>query len=249
MIPNDPLSEEPQYVGVPAAAPPVAPFWDYLDLGFLISLCLPALLVSALIIKAFSKVLPAGKPFQGLLIQLLWYALVFGSLYTLLHLRYHQPFWRSLAWKTAVPGAAASFFAGPVLALGIGFLGSILRTPEIQTPFQQMLQDRPTLILFAILVVVLGPLCEELAFRGFLMPLLVRSFGVAPGIVLTGVLFGALHGYEYSWSWRHILLIVLAGTVFGWVRHKTGSTAVSTFMHSTYNLTQFAGFLAQSGTI
>ncbi len=47
------------------------------------------------------------------------------------------------------------------------------------------------MILFAIFVVILGPVCEELAFRGFLMPLLMRSFGPAIGIVLTGVCSGA----------------------------------------------------------
>jgi membrane protease YdiL (CAAX protease family) len=112
-----------------------------------------------------------------------------------------------------------------------------------------MLDNRPTLILFSIFVVILGPLCEELAFRGFLLPLFVRSLGAAAGIMVTGLLFGCLHAPEYSWSWRHVLLVSLAGSVFGWVRYKTGSAAASTYMHSTYNLTQFAAFVAQSRTI
>ena len=57
-----------------------------------------------------------------------------------------------------------------------------------------MLENRPTVVLFAIFVVILGPLCEELAFRGFLMPLLMRSFGAATGIIATGILFGACTG-------------------------------------------------------
>ena len=56
--------------------------------------------------------------------------------------------------------------------------------------------------------------------------------------------FGGLHAPEYQWSWRHVLLISTVGGVLGWVRHKTGSTAGSAFMHATYNLTQLAGFLA-----
>lgn len=246
MTPDDlaPIEQRSESTGAPSS--PATPFWDYLDLGFLVSLCLPALLVSVFLVRALSRVLPHDKAFLGLLAQLIWYGFVFGSLYALLRFRYQQPFWRSLGWKVAVPGAKASLFAGPVLAIAVGFLAYFMHTPEIQLPFQQMLEDRPTLVLFALFVVVLGPLCEELAFRGFLMPLFIRSFGVASGIVLTGLLFGCLHGYEYSWSWRHMLLITIAGTVFGWVRHKTNSTAASTFMHSTYNLTQFAAFLAQN---
>ncbi len=240
MIPSDPAlitSHQP---------PATSPFWSYLDLAFLASLCIPALLVSALAVRGIAALTPLGKPFQGLLAQLIWYALVFGALYALLHVRYKQPFWRSLGFEVPFRGALLSLFAGPVLAISIGYAGYILRAPDVPLPFDQMLHDRPTLVLFAIFVVILGPLFEELAFRGFLMPLLMRSFGVASGIVATGVLFGGLHAYEYAWSWRHVLLISTAGTVFGWVRHKSGSTAASAFLHSTYNLTQFAAFLAQA---
>jgi membrane protease YdiL (CAAX protease family) len=246
MIPTDPLSE--QHPDGEAAFPPPTthhppPFWSYQDLLFFISLCFPSLLIAILIVRAFAALTPLGKPFQGLLAQLIWYALVFGSLYALLRVRYGQPFWRSLGWKFPARGAAASLFAGPLLAISIGYLGFVLRTPEIQLPFQQMFEDRPTLVLFGIFVVLLGPLCEELAFRGFLMPLLIRSFGVTTGIVATGLLFGSLHAPEYGWHWQHVLLISVAGMVFGWVRVKTGSTAAAAFMHATYNLTQVAAFL------
>lgn len=249
--------EDPQESTVPSAPPsgleirppaPEPPAWDYSDLAFLITLCVPALFLAAMGVKLVAKFVPLGQAFQGLLAQLLWYGLVFGCLYMLLRIRYGEPFWRSLGWKVPFRGAMPSFLGGPLLALAIGYLGYVLRTPEIQLPFQQMLADRPTTILFALFVVILGPLCEELAFRGFLMPLLIRSFGAAAGIVGTGLLFGGLHAFEYSWSWRHVLLISAAGTVFGWLRYKTGSTAASTYMHSTYNLTQLAAFLAQVRT-
>ena len=234
----------------PPAVPEQPPFWNYQDLGLFISLCFPSLLISILLLRALSGIIPYGRPFQGLLAQLLWYALVFSSLYALLKLRYGQPFWRSLGWKM-VPfsNTAMCFLAGPFLALTIGYFGYLLRTPEIALPFQQMLDNRPTLVLFSIFVVILGPLCEELAFRGFLLPLFVRSLGAVGGVLITGLLFGCLHAPEYSWSWRHVLLVSVAGSVFGWVRYQTGSTAAATYMHSTYNLTQFAAFVAQSRTL
>jgi len=231
-------------------APSPQPFWDYQDLGLFISLCFPSLLITIVLVRALSGIIPYGKPFQGLLAQLVWYALVFGSLYALLRVRYRQPFWRSLGWKMLpFSSTATCFVAGPFLAVGIGYLGYLLQTPEISLPFQQMLDNRPTLLLFSVFVVIIGPLCEELAFRGFLLPLFIRSLGAAAGILLTGLLFGCLHAPEYSWSWRHVLLVALAGSVFGWVRYVTGSTAAATYMHSTYNLTQFAAFVAQSRTI
>ena len=250
MTPIDPQPENSAPQVPPPTSQPSPPFWDYQDLGLFISLCFPSLLISILLLRALSGVIPYGKPFQGLLAQLIWYALVFSSLYALLHLRYRQPFWRSLGWKMLpFSTTAMCFIAGPFLAVTIGYLGYMLRTPEIALPFEQMLDNRPTVLLFSIFVVILGPLCEELAFRGFLLPLSVRSLGAAAGVILTGLLFGCLHAPEYSWSWRHVLLVSLAGCVFGWVRHQTGSTAAATYMHSTYNLTQFAAFVAQSRTI
>jgi membrane protease YdiL (CAAX protease family) len=248
MIPGDPQTPAThEAAAAPPTAPSPQPFWDYQDLGLFISLCFPSLLISIVIVRVVSNRITLGKPLQGLLAQLVWYVLVFGSLYLLLLLRYRQPFWRSLGWKLLpFTSTALCFLGGPSLALAIGYIGYALRTPEIELPFQQMFQDRPTIIVFAIFVVILGPLCEELAFRGFLLPLLIRSFGAAFGIITTGLLFGCLHGYEYSWSWRHVLLISAAGAIFGWVRHRTGSTAAATYVHSTYNLTQFIAFLAQS---
>jgi uncharacterized protein len=225
------------------------PFWNYLDLAFFISLLLPSLFLAALIVKVMSPVLPYGNPFQALLGQLIAYAFIFASLYFLIHLRYGQPFWRSLGWTFPLGAVTASFLAGPLLAITVGLLGNVLRTPEIPLPFQEMLDNRPTLVSFAIFVVILGPLCEELAFRGFLMPLLVRSFGPATGIIATGLLFGSLHGPEYGWHWQQAVLISVAGMVFGWVRLRTGSTAAAFALHSTYNLTQFGFFLLQQRTL
>ena len=225
------------------------PFWNYLDLGFFISLLLPSLFIGALLVKAISPILPLGQPFQALLSQLIAYALIFASLYFLLHLRYGQPFWRSLGWTFPFAAVVLSFLAGPLLAITLGLLGNLLRTPETPLPFQQMLQNRPTVVAFAIFVVILGPLAEELAFRGFLMPLLVRSFGPATGIIATGFLFGSLHGPEYEWHWQQAVLISVAGMVFGWVRYRSGSTAAAVAMHSTYNLTHLAAFLAQNRTL
>ena len=82
-------------------------------------------------------------------------------------------------------------------------------------------------------------MCEELAFRGFLQPLLVRSLGTVPGILAAALPFGLLHFQEYGNSWRHVLLISLAGAAFGWMRHATGSTKAAAIMHASYNAIEF----------
>ena len=130
-----------------------------------------------------------------------------------------------------------------MLAMLVGMLGTLFRTPVIETSLKKLIQDRLSLVLFGIFSMIIGPVCEELAFRGFLMPLLVRSFGPVAGIVGAAVPFALLHGDQYSWTWQYIVLVALAGVVFGWVRYRTGSTMASALMHSTYNATFYAAYV------
>ena len=247
MNPIEPLS---QPIPNPQPAAPREPFWDYSDLLLFIGFCVPCLLLATLLVRTAAYLFHTPQPAMLLLIQSLWYFLAFGAMAMLFRMRYGEPFWPALGWRSLpYSTSAGALFAGPFLALGLGLLGAALRTPEIDLPFQQMLGSTATTILLGVVVVILGPVCEELAFRGFLMPLLMRSIGTAGGILVTGVIFGSVHGYEYEWSWRHMLLISLVGCVFGWAKYKTRSTAAAAFMHSTFNLTQFAAFLYQARTL
>lgn len=241
--PEIPLSQQ-----APGSAPhPIEPFWGYADLILFILLWVPSLFVAVLVVWLLTTFTHLGIPVRLFLAQLVFYALALGSLKALLFLRYGKPFWHSLGWKwLSFSSAIGSFLIGPLLAISLAIAGNAIHTPEIPLPFQQMIRNPQTLELFGVLVVILGPVCEELVFRGFMLPLFIRSWGPLLGIVFTGFLFGLAHGYEYAWSWRHVILITAAGSIFGWARYKTGSTVASAFMHATFNLTQFAAFLAQS---
>lgn len=248
----EPSSEPVDLTPPPSPQRPLRrePFFDYADLFLFIGMAVPCLLLALLVVRFTRFFAPASTPVQLLVVQTVWYFLIFGTLAVLFRIRYQRPFWRSLGWR-AIPFSSGSgaILAGPLLAISVGLIGSAMRTPEINLPFEQMLGSPATVAFLGVVVVILGPVCEELAFRGLMMPLLIRSFGAASGIVLTGVIFGCIHGYEYQWSWRHMLLISAAGCIFGWAKYKTQSTVTSAFMHSTFNLTQFAAFLVQSRTV
>jgi membrane protease YdiL (CAAX protease family) len=124
-------------------------------------------------------------------------------------------------------------------------LGSLLRTPNLDSPMQRLLEDKQSIALVGVFATTLGPLAEELIFRGFFQPLLVAKLGSIVGIAAASLPFALLHGPQYSWTWQHIVLLFMASLTFGVVRHRTGSTAASTMVHATYNLTFFTGFLLQ----
>jgi membrane protease YdiL (CAAX protease family) len=222
-------------------------FWGYEDVLLFIGAALPTGALAALAGAGVGRLIRVSTPFRLLLIQLIWYVLIFGTLWLIFRLRYRRPFWSSLGWRGRFSGVVACIFGGPLLAIGVGLVGVVIRTPTIKQPFKQMLVDKPTIALFALFAVIIGPICEELAFRGFLMPLLIQSFGVISGVLSTAIFFGMLHAPEYQWSWQHVLLVTLVGCVLGTLRYRTESTAASTLLHSTYNLTQLAAFLAGMG--
>ena len=253
MNPTDPSSEPVDLTPPPNPEAPIPspdPFFDYTDLFFFVGLCIPSIFIALLLVRLVRIFAPMPMAIQLLLVQSVWYFLVFGSLAALFRMRYGRPLWQSLGWRpVAFSAAAGALLAGPLLALSVGLLGSALRTPEINLPFEEMLGSTATKVLLGILVVILGPVAEELAFRGFLMPLLIRSLGPAAGVVLTGVIFGSVHGYEYQWAWQYMVLISVVGCILGWAKYKTRSTVTSAFMHATFNLTQFAAFLVQQRSI
>ena len=117
---------------------------------------------------------------------------------------------------------------------------ALLPMPK-DTPFEHLF-DRPRdAYLLAIIAVSIGPLMEELFFRGFMYPVLARRMGAAWAIVLTALPFGLIHLPQYGWAWGGLLVIILVGVVCGVVRAVTRSVAASFLVHVGYNGTQMTG--------
>jgi membrane protease YdiL (CAAX protease family) len=147
--------------------------------------------------------------------------------------KYRARFWPALRWNW--PGiAGVSFLGVGVLMLGFDILGRFLPMPK-STPFDQFF-DRPfDAYLTAAFAVTLGPLMEELFFRGFLYPVVARRLGAALGIFLTALPFGLVHLAQYGYSWGAVLIVFLVGLVLTAVRAVTKSVAASFLAHVGYN--------------
>lgn len=227
----DPMTDQPREY----------PFWTYEDLGLLIGSVLPVYLLVLLLIRAIPA---ASGAVKALIVQSLFYTLLLGVLYLLVARRYGQPFWRSLRWTTfRMPFLVAA--AGPLLAVVSSTLGVLLKAPPVPSPIEDLISDRRSLFIMVLFLTIIGPVFEELIFRGFLFPLLARSAGPWGGIVLTAIPFALVHGAQYRWSWQHLAVVGSAGVVFGFVRYKTGATAAATLVHTGYNATLFVAFLVQ----
>ncbi len=225
---------------------PIDPIsWGYQDLLLFLFLSLMSILSTQLLMHLVAGPLHLDPKGAAVLIpsQLLLYACLFLILFALIKLQYGRGFWTSLHWQNSQVAPGAAFLLGLASSYAIQLVGFVLHTPNVETPIKKLLSSRAGVLEFGILAVTLGPLCEELVFRGFVQPVLVRSVGPFFGILVTASLFGALHLAQNAFIWQMGVLITLAGLGFGWMRQLTGSTKASTWMHAGFNSTVFVYLL------
>lgn len=237
----DPLESppvEPPPFNIEPPKPPREPFWDYTDLALVLGLIVFGLLiitvVTALVISR-SGYWGGDLMFLALPTTIALYAVVYFALKLVLGSRYGRPVFRSLGWRRSNFSLGLAAGGGALLGFSLSLLGTALRTPKVKSPFENLGATPLSFALLAFMAVILAPIFEELFFRGFLQPLLSRTFGAIAGILITAALFGGLHAPEYSWAWQYAFCVSLAGVVFGYLRYRTNSIIPCTVMHGCFN--------------
>jgi len=183
-----------------------------------------------------------SKPQFAIGSMLIWYATIFFFLYITLSVLRGHPFWRTLGWRRLLPAnprlpknPLAYFFAGCGLSLFVALMTASMKAPD-STPMEELFKYPHTAMMFVAMAVFVAPLVEETLFRGYLYPMFARSFGATPAILITGALFGLMHGAQLGWTWGLVAMLTLVGIVFTLVRARTGTVFASFLMHLGYNL-------------
>ena len=103
-----------------------------------------------------------------------------------------------------------------MLSPAVSIVASLLHTPVVKIDALEQLEKYPVILAaFGVMAVTVAPLFEELLFRGFLQPLLSRTFGVVVGVLATAILFGVLHAPEYKFAWQYVTAISVVGFALG----------------------------------
>jgi len=218
------------------------PAWSGWDVLAMTGLALVTIFVSQLVIfiGAHYLLYPrtrlsdlGQRPILLLISQVIIDCAVVSYLFLLVEGKYHQPFWRAIRWNW--PKQLWAMLAlGAATYLVLAMLGNLLPMPK-ETPFDKLFENRRDAYLLAIMATTLGPLMEELFFRGFLYPVIARRWGAAWGVFLAALPFALLHLQQYGYSWGILVLIFGVGLVCGIVRAVTGSVAASFLVHAGYN--------------
>jgi len=211
-----------------------------------------------------------SKPGVAVGSNVLWFFCIFLFLYVTLAVLPGLPFWRTLGWKKLgvaphVPTSPWAYFAGGIgLALLVAIVSSRIKTPD-HIPIQDLLKSRTGALLLMAMAVLVAPLVEETVFRGYLYPLFASSFsrvakyfgadpvaavqtGTSLGIVLTGTLFGFLHGAQLGWTWTLVGMLSTVGIIFTFARARAGTVLASFLLHLGYNsMIAFSAIVSTKG--
>jgi membrane protease YdiL (CAAX protease family) len=233
---------------VPSAPPVENPVWNGWDVLLIAALTFVAMVVLQLTVAKVAQLLwypresfldaqrVVQKPILLIVSQFLAYIPVAVFMVALVEGRYHVRFWQAIRWNW--PRAGWKLLAlGAAMFFVLGLLQSILPMPK-DTPFEHLLDSPRDAYLLSIIAVTLGPLMEELFFRGFMYPVLARRMGAAWGIALTALPFGLIHLPQYGWAWGAALVVFLVGVVCGIVRALMKSVGASFLVHAGFNGTQ-----------
>jgi membrane protease YdiL (CAAX protease family) len=156
-----------------------------------------------------------------------------------------------------------------LLALGITLSAAaqyaedrFIHMPD-HAPVERVFTTQHGAYITMVMAVILAPLLEEIAFRGFLLPALAiaydwlalertpaglqkwqsSSLHTASALVFaalfSSVPFALIHAAQISFAWGAVGILYCVSLIFSYVRIRLHSVACSAFTHAIYNLTIF----------
>lgn len=120
-----------------------------------------------------------------------------------------------------------------LMVLMLVLMGLFKYTPQKQAVVELFLKEKDTsfLLYTSLFASVVGPVIEELFFRGFLYSAMKKHIGVLASILVTGVIFSVLHAHVAGF-----LPIMALGMFLAYMYEKTGTLVAPITIHITHNL-------------
>jgi len=153
---------------------------------------------------------------------------------------------RRADWKVYLglvwPRSSLIGLAFAVLAVEVAFnvgLFSLLpvsddSSPGILDEYQAAIGNPVAMTLFFLSLAVVAPVSEEIAFRGFILRgWMSTRLGVVGAIVLSSLLFAAIHGPNQL---AVFISLFVGGMLLATMRWLSGSIVPTILMHATWNL-------------
>lgn len=136
--------------------------------------------------------------------------------------------WRAYVWAFLLVPALIAYAALAIILCIFGLGGESVTMPPAFPP----VLDGTEWALWLAVAVVLGPVREELLFRGFMLPALAQTrLEFWGGALVVAGAWAAFHG-----SLLRLVPVFAIGALLGWLLRRTGSLRVPIFSHAVHNL-------------
>jgi membrane protease YdiL (CAAX protease family) len=153
-------------------------------------------------------------------------------------LGFRAPEWSTLAYALGAVVAAfllAAIYGALIEVFDIDWLRS---ERDDQIP-NEVLDSALLLVIAGIVTIGFAPVCEEIFFRGFIMPGMLRAWGVGAAVVVSGLVFSAAHiGPNIH---KTLVPIFIIGAVFAFTYYRSGNILSTILAHLIFNAISFAG--------
>ena len=176
----------------------------------------------------------AKRPILTVIAQALAYLVILALMVSIVH-QSGSSFATSVRWNWP-PNPLPYLAAGVALAIILQGVAHFVPMPK-ELPIDRFFKTPAEAWALSLFGVTFAPLLEELFFRGFLYPVLVRRLGIVFAILLTSASFGLLHAPQLGRAWGPVLVVFLVGLALTVTRSVTKSVGTGLLMHISYNLT------------
>jgi membrane protease YdiL (CAAX protease family) len=210
-----------------------------------------------------------------LTVNVLTYLVALAAAWFTFPLLWERTLSAGIRWNAAAlqPGLALLGIAVGFISQGVTFFIPHPKDLPIEGFFHN-----PALIWFMVVFgVLIGPLFEEITFRGFLLPAVAIAVDwfrlprdadpavsletlarwqasdayTVPALIVssivTSLLFALIHAPQLGWTWSAVALLACVSLLFCAVRIRLRSVAASTLVHATYNLSVFVTLFVATG--
>jgi membrane protease YdiL (CAAX protease family) len=209
--------------------------WQRMDLvafaGFFFLTWIALSIIAALVSSSPSN----GSGIYLLLLTVFLDIVVVGFIFFLIKILHRQPILPTLRWEVRerIP-LLSLLFGGVFLALSAVIFSRVF-PPPTDTVFDKFLTSTPSLVLLVIFGGIVGPLLEEIIFRGFIYTLLADIYSSSVAVPITSVLFAMMHVGQLRGNLPAVVWILGVGAVLTVIRNRSRSLIPSVIVHTTYN--------------
>jgi membrane protease YdiL (CAAX protease family) len=215
------------------------------------------------------------SPVNDTLAQMACYLLTLLAAWFIFPRLWPESFAAGIRWNPA--GCRLAFIP---LGVTLGFLTqaieAFLPTPT-KAPIEEIFKVPGIIWLLTVFGIVLGPIFEEIVFRGFLFPAIAIAFDylslkrspvpqeslatldqwrasdsfTLPSLIVSSIItslaFASLHAPQLGFSWPSVGLLVVVSLILCIIRIRTNSVAASSLVHASYNASVFISLYIATG--